>query len=344
MSHFHDEIRQQPAVLAGLLEDGSFRATADSIRLRAPDNIATLGRGSSGNAAAFFAYLAGSVLRLPAAALPLSLYSVHGVAPLAGSTLAVGVSQSGRSEDVVAAVKALGAGGAATLGVSNDPDSSLASASDWHLHQNAGVEKAVAATKTMSSQMFALALLVAHWSGDGALLDALEQVPAAMEAMFSEPGAGVAAAARGLESARGAWLLGRGLNQAVAAETALKLKETSYLQTHTYSSAEVLHGPVAAVEPGTKVLLFALEDATLESNLKTARRMLEHGAELTVISSAGQLLELAGTPVELPAGHHPATASFVQLAAGQLLVEQLANLRGLDPDQPRHLSKVTLTV
>lgn len=343
MSHFHTEIREQPAVLQGLLDQEAIRAAAVKLRERAPAFIATLARGSSGNAAAFFSYLAGSALRLPAAALPLSLYSIHGVQPRADSVLAVGVSQSGRSEDVIAALSTFKSGGALALGVSNDEASGLAQTADWHLHQQAGVEKAVAATKTMSSQMFVLALLVAHWSEDAQLLAALEQVPSAMQNLLDHPPAELAAASGALEFARSVWLLGRGFNQAVAAEVALKLKETSYLDTHSYSSAEVLHGPVAAVEPGTPAVLFALSDASAASNLKTARRFRELDARLTVIGSQPELLELADVAVELPA-LAPATESFVQLVAGQLLVEELARLRGLDADQPRHLSKVTLTV
>ena len=343
MSHFHSEIREQPSVLAGLLDQEAIAGAADALRGRAPSFIATLARGSSNNSARFFTYLAGTSLRLPAAALPLSMYSVHGTAPLADNVLAVGVSQSGRSEDVIKALTAFRSAGAATVGVSNDPASGLAAAAEWHLAQQAGVEKAVAATKTMSSQMFALALLVAHWSGDAGLLAALQQVPAAVQQLLEAPPAALKAAAASLEQARSVWLLGRGVNQAVAEETGLKLKETNYLDTHSYSAAEVLHGPVAALETGARAVMFALSDASADSNLKTARRFKELGASLTVIGSQPEMLQLADFAVELPA-LPPAAESFVQLAAGQLLVEELTGLRGLDPDQPRHLSKVTVTV
>ncbi len=338
MSHFAAEIREQPAVLGALLDDPHLQAVAAQLRDRSPSFVTTVARGSSANAAAFFSYLAASVLRIPAAPLQLSLYSVHEVQPLAHGGLAVGVSQSGRSADVIKALSALRAGGAVTLGVSNNPESDLAGSADWHLHQQAGVEKAVAATKTMSSQMFALGLLVAHWSADSELLAALEAVPAAMQLLL-DSGAGVF----GLDGATDVWTLGRGLNQGVATEVALKLKETCYLGTHAYSSAEVLHGPVAALDADSRVVLFALDDATVAPNLSTARRLLELGLNLTVVSSSDELLAVATNAVELPAAH-PATETFVQLLAGQLLVEREVAARGFDADEPRHLSKVTVTV
>ena len=339
MSHFGAEIREQPTVLTGLLADDTIRTTAEALRERSPSFISTVARGSSANAAAFFAYLAGSSLRLPAGPLPISLFSVHGVSPRAAGGLAVGVSQSGRSADVIAAVRALSEGGALSLGVSNDPESELAAAAGWHLFQQAGSEQAVAATKTMSSQMFALALLVAHWAEDEELLAGLKAVPAALQALLEDP-----PALPDLSAASDVWLLGRGLNESIASEIALKLKETCYLGTHAYSSAEVLHGPVAALDGDSRVIMLALADATVAPNVTTARRLLELGVKLTVMSSAEQLLELADSAVELPVTQHPVTEAFVQLLTGQLLVEQEVAARGLDADQPRHLSKVTLTV
>src|SRR5690625_288788 len=141
MSHFGAEIREQPTVLTGLLADDTIRTTAEALRERSPSFISTVARGSSGNAAAFFAYLAGSSLRLPAGPLPISLFSVHGVSPRAAGGLTVGVSQSGRSADVIAAVRALSEGGALSLGVSNDPESELAAAAGWHLFQQARSEE-----------------------------------------------------------------------------------------------------------------------------------------------------------------------------------------------------------
>lgn len=343
MTHFERELRQQPDVLAQLLASPEPGEAAAAIAARSPRSVTTLARGSSDNAATFFSYLVGSELLLPTGSMPPSLFSVHGLTPRAEGALAVAVSQSGRSEDVVRALRAFSAGGASTLAVSNDAGSALAQAADWHVAQGAGEELAVAATKTFSTQMLALALLVAHWSGNRGLQAALAAVPAAVRDVLAGVD-GLDRAAMRLTHASDLWVLGRGLNHSGAAEIALKLKETSYIETQTYSSAEVLHGPVAAIEVNTPVLLLGLADATRDSNLVTARRLRELGADLTVISSDAELLDTATTAVPLPAGMHPATEAFAQVAAGQLLALRLVQERNYDPDQPRHLSKVTHTI
>ncbi len=343
MTHFEREIFDQPRILAGLLRSDGIREAANALKARDVRFVSTVARGSSGNAATFFAYLVSSVLGLPTGTVVPSLHSVHGVTPRASGGLAVGVSQSGRSEDVLLALKAYREGGAATLAVSNNPQSPLAAASDWHLAQGAGEELAVAATKTFTTQMMALALLVAHWSESAALLAALEAVPEAMTAVLARTSDLDRPAVR-LTHASDLWVLARGLNYVSAAEAALKVKETSYIETQAYSTAEVLHGPVAAIFVNTPVLLFGLADATRESNLVTARRVRELGADLTVVSSDPELLALATTAFGLPEGLHPATETFLHVLAGQLLALRLVSERGLDPDAPRHLSKVTHTV
>ncbi len=343
MTLFEREIREQPEILRQLTRSDAPQAAARALADRDPRFVVTLARGSSANAASFFSYLVALYLNLPGGPMPPSIASVHERSPRATGGLAVGVSQSGRSEDVLRALSAFSRGGATTLAVSNNPTSPLAQAADWHLPQGAGEEKAVAATKTFSSQMMALALLVAHWSGSPELLASLGAVPNAAEVVLRGV-SGLERAALRLTHASELWVLGRGLNAVAATETALKLKETSYIQTQAYSSAEVLHGPQAAISVNTPVLMFGLGDATAESNLVTARRLRELGADLTVISSQAALLDLANNPVPLAADLPPVTETFVQIIAGQLLTLQLVQERGLDPDQPRNLSKVTHTI
>lgn len=343
-SHYSNEIQEQPEVLAKLLTGNAAAAAGAALRSEPPAFIATAARGSSNNAAGFFAYLASSQLGLPSGAQPISLYSVFDRKPTVDGALLVAVSQSGHSTDVVRTLEAFSSAGARSVAVSNNADSPLAQTATWHLEQQAGTEQAVAATKTFTSQMFVLAQLVAAWSGDEQLQAALDDTPGQMRGLLQDAPAGLTDAARRLVHAEEAYLLGRGLSLTAAQESALKLKETSYIGTHAYSSAEVQHGPVAAIDANMPVLLFGLQDATLESNLLIARRMRELGADLTVISSVPELLETAVTAVELPQGLHPATEAFLHIAAGQLLSLRLVEERGLDPDAPRHLQKVTQTL
>ena len=187
-THFEREIREQPELLARLLQGGGVRDVADALRERAPRLITTLARGSSDNAVTFFSYLAGQTLGLPVASLPPSLLSVYATRMQAAETVTLGVSQSGESSDVVGGVKALRDAGAVTVAISNDPDSSLIAAADYALLQGAGLEQALAASKTFTSQQLLLSLLVAHWGEDDALLAALRAVPEAITTLLDDVG------------------------------------------------------------------------------------------------------------------------------------------------------------
>jgi len=342
MSQFEREILEQPEVLARILEDPQVPALAAELRGADVPLIATLARGSSDNAVTFFAYLVGMTLGLPVASIPPSLLTLYGVRPRVRGALGIGVSQSGESVDVVEGMAALKEAGALTLAITNDAGSRLAAGADHALAQHAGEERAVAASKTFTSQMMVLARLVAEWADDDVLRDALAAVPSALQALFSDAGAIERAALR-LTHAGGLYVLGRGLSFAAALETALKLKETAYIDAQAYSSAEFQHGPIAVVDPGDPLLLLGIEDASLEGNVEVAARLREAGADLTVVSGAPSLLERASAAVTLPEGLHEATAGFVLVVAGQLLAEKLAASRGIDPDAPRLLKKVTRT-
>lgn len=346
-THFEREIREQPHILALLLQDDSVRGIAGALRDHAPRLITTLARGSSENAVTFFSYLVGRTLGLPVASLPPSLLSVYSTRMRADETVALGVSQSGESSDVVGGVTALRDAGAVAVAVSNDPGSSLVAAADYALLQGAGLEQAVAASKTFSSQLLLLSLLVAHWGEDNELLAALHAVPAALTALIEdEDGAhsGLREIALRLTHARSLYVLGRGLSYAPALETALKLKETCYLHAEAYSSAEFQHGPIAAVNPSDPVLMLALDDATKASNHAAATKLRAVSADLCVFSSSETLRHDALATVTLPTGLHPVTQAFVMVVAGQLLALHLATAKGLDPDAPRHLNKVTKTM
>lgn len=346
-SHFEREIHEQPEVLQKLLADGPVGAAvqevAAALRQRPPALIATLARGSSDNAVTFFAYLAGQTLGLPVASLPPSLLSVYRSKLRLQEVLAIGVSQSGESSDVVEGMRALQEAGAVGVAVTNQEGSALTHAARYSLPQGAGTERAVAASKTFSSQMLLLALLVAHWGEDEALLDALREVPGRMQALLDAP-EGIEPLALRLTHARSTYVLGRGLSYGPALETALKLKETAYLQAQAYSSAEFQHGPIAAVNPTDPVLMLALDDRTLTPNTEAAEKLLEVGADLSVVSSSEGLCGLASAAAPLPSGLHPVTQSFLLVLAGQLLALYLTRAKGLDPDAPRHLNKVTKTM
>lgn len=341
MSHFQDEIHAQPEILQGVIANPRIKEVAAELRGRAVPLIVTVARGSSDNAVTYFSYLAGQYLGLPVASLPPSLLTVYGSRMKVAGALAIGVSQSGESSDVVESLRQLKQAGALSLAITNRAGSALETLADHALYLGAGLEQAVAATKTFSSQMMALALLVAHWSQDQSLLQALKAVPTLLRQVLEAP---IERAALRLTHAEQIYVLGRGISFGPAQEIALKLKETSYLHAQAYSSAEFQHGPIASVDPKDPIVLIASDDGTLASNLAVAERLHDIGADLTVISGAAALVSEANAPMVLPAGLHPASEAFLQVFAGQLLALYLTRSKGLDPDRPRHLRKVTQTM
>ncbi len=344
MTNFEREISEQPEILARLLQDDTAPKVAEEVRRRAPRIITTFARGSSDNAVTFFGYLAAQTLGLPVSSLPPSLVTVYGTALRGEDTLTIGVSQSGEGSDVIGGLQALRDAGATTVAISNNPESALMRAAEFPIAQRAGPERALAASKTFSTQMLLLSLLVAHWSEDEALLQALEAVPAAMQSVLSGKQDELQRLILRLTHAKSIYILGRGLSYSAAHETALKLKETCYVHAEAYSSAEFQHGPIAAVSPSDPVLMLALDDPTENSNHSAASKLREASADLSVISSNALLLTDANATATLPSGLHPVTQAFVLVLSGQLLALHLALAKGLNPDAPRHLKKITKTM
>jgi len=342
MTNFEKEILEQPQVLEKVINDANLNHVAQELAKKDIQIILTLARGSSDNAVTFFSYLAGQYLGIPVASLPPSLFSVYSSKMRIDNALVIGVSQSGESSDVVASLESIENSGATTLTISNKDNSSLAKVADYAINQQAGQELAVAASKTFSSQMMVLATLVAKWSKNQDLAKALENVPAAMAAFMKN--SQIKDAALRLTHAESAYILGRGLSYAPALELALKLKETNYLHAQAYSSAEFQHGPIASVSATDPIILLANNDKTIESNQIVAQKLHDLGADLTIVSSCQSLFKYANALVELPSNMHTVTESFLQILASQLLALNLTISKGLDPDAPRNLSKVTKTL
>lgn len=342
MTHFEREIREQPEVLRRLLADPTVPEIGARLREASPRTVLTLARGSSDNAVTFFAYLVGTTLGLPVASVPPSLVTLHEAPFRPDDALVVGVSQSGESQDVVAAVRTLVDRGALALAVHNRAGSSLEQVCALSVRMGAGDERAVAASKTFTSQMMALARVVAEWADDDALRVALHSVPDAIDAELADTRAIDRAAARWTHAEQ-LDVLGRGLSYGAALEIALKLKETSYLHAHAYSSAEFQHGPIASLGAGDPLLLLGAGGVTLDTTREAAKRVHDAGADLTVVSSDPELLSLANAAIPLPAGLSTVAEAFVMVVVGQWTALRLAEERGLDPDAPRHLNKVTQT-
>lgn len=296
----------------------------------------TIARGSSDHAANYFAYLAMQRTGIPVVSLPMSLITLHR-APLAvRGQLALALSQSGRSPDLIETMAALADAGARTVALVNQPDSPLAAVCAVHAPLCAGTEHSVAATKSYLATLAAVARLVAHWSNDRALQAALAELPGALEEALRQDWS---AAIEVLSKAGRAMVVGRGLGFAVALEAALKLKETCSLQAEAFSCAEIRHGPLALVDEGYPLLIFAPRGPEQAGLIALAAEMRMRGARVLLAASDAVpdrelTLATAGDEVLDPL---LAIQSFYPMTA------RLAAARGLDPDAPRHLSKVTCT-
>ncbi|MDN3556379.1 SIS domain-containing protein [Halomonas maura] len=336
MSLMLDEARNAPARIRGQLQRNAEVLASLGGRLREapPSGALTVARGSSDHGAAYLGYLIMKHLGIPVASLPPSL---AGAPWRLSGQLAVAISQSGQSPDLVTAQRALAAGGARTLALVNTPQSPLGEASDDEVALFAGEEHSVAATKSYLATLSAAAQLVGHWAGDETLLAALEALP---DRLAEAAGQDWSAAIEALGGVERMMVIGRGPGLAVAQEAALKFKETCAIQAEPFSGAELRHGPMALIGEGYPVLVFAPPGPEQAGLLELADWLEGVGARVLLAADAG----VARRRLTLTDAAHDdlqplsVIQSFYTMAAG------LAAARGSDPDRPRHLRKVTRTV
>ena len=339
------EIHEQPAVLARLLETQApaIRAIAAQVRAQQVRTVFLAARGSSDNAGLYAKYVWGVHNGLPIALAAPSLFSVYKRPPAIGGSLVVGISQSGQSPDIVGVLEEGRRQGAHTLAIVNAPDSPMARAAASVVHISAGDEKAVAATKTYTAQLMAVAMLSAALADDQARWDELALVPAAVQEVLEQERF-IAVRAERYRFMNHCVVLGRGFNYATAFEWALKLKELTYVIAEPYSSADFQHGPVAMVERGFPVFAVAPGGAVFEDTRQLLARLKEEKqVELLVVSDRDEALSLAHTPLRLPAGEPEWLSPIVAIAPAQLFCYHLTRAKGYDTEAPRGLRKVTLT-
>ncbi|RIK23848.1 MAG: glucosamine--fructose-6-phosphate aminotransferase [Chloroflexi bacterium] len=343
-SHLYQEIHSQPAVLENLLrvERANIQRIGATLKQKHITNVFIAARGTSDNAGRYAQYLLGAINRLPVGLATPSLYSIYKQPPVFHDALVIGISQSGASPDIVSVLAAASQQGAVTLALTNEPASPLAQAAQYVIPLHAGAEKSVAATKTYTTQLMALALLSAALADDATMFDALNQVPAHMTRLL-EMNDAIARAAERYRYMRVCVVIGRGYNYATAFEMALKIKELTYVLAEPYSSADFMHGPVALVEEAFPTIVVAPSGLMREEMRGFIHTLQARGAEVIVLSDADDLVALARTPLRLPV-HVPEWLSpLTTIVPGQLFAMHLANARDYDVDHPRGLRKVTET-
>ena len=331
-----EEAREAPAAIARQLSEGvtSYADFGKNLRDKTPNAVLTVARGSSDHAAHFMAYLIMARLGRLVTSLPMSLITLYQSKIECAGLVSMAFSQSGQSPDLVAPMKYFTEGGACTAAFVNDDTSPLAKAVSWVFPLHAGKEQSVAATKSFIAQLVAGARVVAAWQDDAELYASLAKLPEVLtRAVAADWSAGVEA----LKGADRLFVIGRGTGLAVAMEAALKLKETCSIQAEAFSGAEVKHGPMAVIDEGYPLLVFAPRGPAQAGLLALADEMRGRGARLLLAAPPGtpgvNLPIVETTSVDLD--------PIAIIQSFYPMVEELSRSRGIDPDRPRHLAKVT---
>lgn len=346
--YLEQEINEQPDVLRRLLceEAANARQIAAAIGAFDPAFISIAARGTSDNAARYAQYLFGAQARLPVALATPSLHTLYQSPPNLSRALVIGISQSGRGEDVRQVLEDARRQGALTVGITNDTRSPISETAEHHLCLQAGDEISVAATKTYTAQLAAVAMLVTALVDRDELQAALVHLPEQVaqtltdyiSAPLSEP----------------AWVeryrymdafatIGRGYNYATAFEINLKIKELCYITGDPYSEADFRHGPIAIVHQGFPVLVIAPAGKTLPGVLDLLDKLHERKAELLVISNEEAAFAHAHNTMRLPADMPEWLTPIAAVIHGQVFAMRLAIVKGHEVDRPLGLTKVTVT-
>jgi len=366
------EIYEQPVALRRTLDNTKAMARQVALEAKRRDvkMVLLAARGTSDHAALYAQYLFQYLNGIPVVLATPSLYTLYGATLRLEQTLVIGISQSGESPDIVEVVAQARAAGALTVGMTNHEASLLATRAEYTLLCHAGPERSVAATKTYTTTCLALAMLSAFMAGGEALLqESIEAIPDLVTAALKSE-TSIARVATRYVYARDCVVLGRAFQYSTARETALKLEETCYVIATPFSTADFRHGPTALVERGLPVVVFAPPGRTSLDSLALLQWLRERDADTLVIAEEQQLLALATVPIQLTLPsfseavvHRTSSvhegkvsanridtsvaelfAPFAYIVVGQLFAQHLALQKGLNPDQPRSLSKITRTM
>ena len=343
-SELYKEIHEQPQVLQALLEKEfeDIQRLAAAIQARQIRHVVLAARGTSDNAGRYAKYLLGMMNGLVVGLATPSTYTIYQQPPHLDDSLVLGISQSGKSPDIVAVLAEARRQGALVAAITNMTDSDLAQEAEYVIDLHAGAERSVAATKTYTSELMAIAMLSASLAGDESLLEDVRRMPEVVAATLPIDMQVVKVVQR-FRYMRECVVIGRGYNYATAFEIALKLKELTYTIVEPYSSADFLHGPLAVIEHGFPALMIAPSGKMLIEMKGFMGTLKERGAEVIAISDDQEVLDMAQIPLALPVAVPEWLSPITAVIPGQLLAMHLADIRNYDPDKPRGLRKVTET-
>lgn len=345
MTKMLDEIGQQAAVLQNLEDANKETLTALTalLRERGITHAVFAGRGTSDHASIFGQYVLGITRGVVSGlAMPSCITLYDGKFDFSND-LVVGVSQSGKAADGLAVLEQAKAAGGVTVAITNDRESPMAKAAQFHLYCNAGLEESVAATKTFTAQMGLIVLLAAYWSGDEALLERFHVLPhfiAQTNRACDEKIADLTIRYRYIEDG---FVLSRGLSYPIALEAMLKIQETCYVKMKGYAVSDFYHGPLAQVDAQAPIILFVPQGRAEQDNCAMLAKLHEIGVEPLVVTSNASLAKENALSFLIPDTKNEITEAFLFAVFAQRFAESLCGQKGLNPDAPRNLKKVTVT-
>jgi glucosamine--fructose-6-phosphate aminotransferase (isomerizing) len=338
-----EEILEQTTIISNLVNSRADQVNQIAAKLGKPKRIFIAARGTSDNAARYAKYVWGVNNQVPVALAAPSLFSIYQKPPLLEDTLVVGISQSGESPDILAVIEEANRQRCPTLTITNQPKSPLAQLSDFVLDIHAGEEISVAATKSYTCQLVSIAMLSAAWEGSSKLWKGINLIPDQIEQVLALENQIQIFSKRYLDMKQ-CVVLGRGFNYSTAFEWSLKLKELTHVVAQPYSSADFFHGPIALVSSGFPVFGIAPQGAVFDDMFGLIKKIkLEQKADLFLISDQTELLSQADCPVPLPEGIPEWLTPISGIIPGQLFSYHLSLTKGMNPDSPRGLTKVTRT-
>ncbi|MGI6776978.1 MAG: SIS domain-containing protein [Acetivibrionales bacterium] len=339
-----NEIQEQPQSLERCLRNNisTIKKLVEAIHRKNISSVIMAARGTSGHAALYAKYVTEVLTGIPVALAAPSVTTLYNRQLDCKDSLVIGVSQSGKAADVLEVIKSANNSGAVTVGVTNDPASPLALEAAFHLDCSAGPEKSVAATKTFTTQMLLLAEMSAEWADDKGTLIELAKVPEIMSQTLSNTNS-IKEAAERYSFMNECFVIARGINFPIALECALKIQETTYTRAKAFASSEFYHGPIAMVDESIPVIIFAPNGPTIEDSIAMFNKLKENNTNIISVSNNESLLKSAACGLRIPDTENDVISPFINAAIAQTFACNLSLCKGLNPDKPRRLNKVTIT-
>lgn len=339
------EIREQPRALSQVINQNldTIRTLVAEAKAADVNSIYFAARGTSDHACVYAQYLFGIYAGIPCTLGTPSVFTKYGAKVNLKGMLVVGVSQSGRAEDVLAVLESAKADGAITVAVTNNTDSPMAKSAKYHLYCGCGHEASIAATKTFTTQMMLLGTMAAVWADNDALIEEMRGVSAKAAELLDTKFDDIKAFAEKYQNIPGAILLGRGVSYSIALEGALKMLETNKIKMKGYPTSDFHHGPIAQVKSGDLVFVISPKGKTSDDSAAIIEKLLAVNADVVVVTNDASEAPAGTTAVVLPDTGSEMTFPYMAVMFFQLLACCMTIVRGIDPDKAGVINKITIT-